>query len=220
METVRQYCGNKYVIPYLGPGSEDGMNNPLAAPEDLSDVRDRKDYEREIAPAFVSSTSHKIRIKVGYSNQGSSSLAITSRFSLRCVCGKCRWQTIPLNPPNPYFHGSYSHTGWVAETKGVSANYYIALLYQQYFDFSSCWTGYKLGTAISWANLLSKLALARMVVSSTIYSSTSNLGWDVCLGLSDTPHSTQTERTSRRACAHQVCIRRWSYFISDWVKWG
>ena len=52
------------------------MNDLLAAPEDLSDVRDRKDYEGEIAPAFVSSMSHKIRIKVGYLSHGSSSLAL------------------------------------------------------------------------------------------------------------------------------------------------
>ena len=37
----------------------------------------------------------------------------------------------------------------MAETKGVSAIDYIALIYQQCFDFSSCWTGYKLGTFIS-----------------------------------------------------------------------
>jgi hypothetical protein len=91
MEAIRPYCDNKYLIPYLGSGSEDGINDLLATPEDLSDVRDGKDYEGEIAPAFVTSMRHEIRMQVGYSNQGSSSLAITSRFILRCVCGKCRW---------------------------------------------------------------------------------------------------------------------------------
>jgi hypothetical protein len=53
------------VIPYLGSGSENTINDLLAAPEDFSDVWDRKDYEGEITPALVSSMSYKIRIKVG-----------------------------------------------------------------------------------------------------------------------------------------------------------
>jgi hypothetical protein len=65
MEAKRPYGENKYVIPYLGSGSENTINDLLAAPEDFSDVWDRKDYEGEITPALVSSMSYKIRIKVG-----------------------------------------------------------------------------------------------------------------------------------------------------------
>jgi hypothetical protein len=61
MEAKRLYGENKYVIPYLGSRSEDKVNDLLAAPEGLSDARDRKGYEGEIAPALVSSMSHKIR---------------------------------------------------------------------------------------------------------------------------------------------------------------
>ena len=38
---------------------------------------------------------------------------------------------------------------------------YIALLYQQYFDFSSCWTGYKLGTSHIMSKSLEQACLSK-----------------------------------------------------------
>ena len=64
----------KTSIQYLR--GEDGINDLLAAPEGLLDVRDRKDHGGEIAPAFVSSMSHEIRMKVGYLSHGRSNLAL------------------------------------------------------------------------------------------------------------------------------------------------
>ena len=79
-EAKRPYGENKYVIPYLGSGSEDGIIDLFATPEDLSDVRDGKDYEGEIAPAFVTSMSHEIRMKVGDLSHGRSNLEIASNL--------------------------------------------------------------------------------------------------------------------------------------------